>query len=211
MRAAPSRSPTRGGRIRRVAPTVDPLPRFRRWYAAAARAGIELPDAMALATADAAGRPSVRFVLLKAADERGFVFFTDARSRKGRDLAANPEAAFACYWDATGKQVRVEGTVRPVSSAEADAYWATRPRGSRLAASSSTQSAPMPSPRWMLARWRRLRRDLGRHEVPRPPAWGGYRLAPQTIEFWTRGAFRLHLRERYERGPRGWRRVLLQP
>jgi len=190
---------------------VDPIRKFRSWYAAAARARAPLPEAMALATADERGAPSVRYVLLKGVDADGFVFFTDGRSRKARELAARPRASLAFYWHETGKQVRVEGTVTPVGDAEADAYWATRARGSRLAAASSTQSAPMPSHRWLLARWRRLRRDLTGRDVPRPPAWCGYRLAPDAIEFWTRGAFRLHLRERYERRPRGWRRMLLQP
>ncbi|MGH7895894.1 MAG: pyridoxamine 5'-phosphate oxidase [Candidatus Binatia bacterium] len=189
----------------------DPIAKFRRWYAAAGRARIPLPHAMALATVGARGAPSVRFVLLKGVDPRGFVFFTDARSRKGRELATRPRASLAFYWDATGKQVRVEGRIVPVAAAEADAYWATRPRGSRLAASVSIQSAPMPSHAWLLARWRRLRREIGRHAVPRPPRWGGFRLAPTSIEFWTRRAHRLHLRERYERTHRGWRRTLLQP
>jgi pyridoxamine 5'-phosphate oxidase len=190
---------------------VDPIVKFRRWYAAAARADIRLPDAMALATASKTGAPSVRFVLLKAVDERGFVFFTDGRSRKGHELAARRRAALAFYWDPIGKQVRIEGRVVPVSASEVEAYWATRSRGKRLAAASSTQSAPMPSHAWLLARWRRLQRELGRAPVPRPDAWGGYRIVPDAIEFWTRGAHRLHLRERCERGRRGWRRVLLQP
>jgi len=166
---------------------------------------------MALATADRRGAPSVRFVLLKGVDERGFVFFTDGRSRKGRELAARPRASVAFYWNATGKQVRVEGRVVPVSAAETDAYWQTRPRGSRLAAASSTQSAPMRNHAWLLARWRRLSRQVGRGLLPRPPEWNGYRIVPDAIEFWQRGANRLHKRERYERTRRGWRRALLQP
>jgi pyridoxamine 5'-phosphate oxidase len=188
-----------------------PVVKFNRWYAAAIRARAPLPDAMALATADRRGTPSLRFVLLKGADERGFVFFTDGRSRKGRELAARPRAALAFYWDRTSRQARIEGRVVPVSAREADAYWATRPRGSRLAASVSTQSASMPSQRWLVARWRRLRRELDGATVPRPAAWSGYRLVPDAIEFWTRGAHRLHHRERFERGRRGWRRRLLQP
>jgi pyridoxamine 5'-phosphate oxidase len=190
---------------------VDPIKQFRRWYAAAERAGAPLFDAMALATADRGGAPSVRIVLLKGVDDAGFVFFTDGRSRKGRDLAARPRAAVAFYWDVIGKQVRVEGRVRPVSAAEADAYWASRERGSRLAAAVSHQSAPIPSHAVLLARWRRLRRILEGEPVPRPAAWGGYRIVPETIEFWTRGSHRLHRRERYDRSRRGWRRTLLQP
>ena len=189
----------------------DPIAKFRRWFAAASRAGAPLPEAMALATAAPDGAPSVRFVLLKQIDARGFVFYTDARSRKGRELAGRARAAFVCYWDAVGKQVRVQGRIEPMGTTDADAYWATRPRGSRLAGATSTQSAPMPSYAWLRGRWRRLRRELAGSSVPRPLAWGGYRIVPDEIEFWTRGAFRLHLRERYQRTRTGWRRTLLQP
>ena len=190
---------------------ADPIAQFRRWYAAAARAGAPLHDAMALATADRRGAPSVRYVLLKGADERGFVFFTDTRSRKGRELAARRRAALAFYWDKISKQVRVEGRIEPVSAAEADAYWVTRPRGSRLAAASSRQSASMPSQDWLVGRWRRLQRDLAGRAVPRPATWSGYRVVPDAIEFWRRGAHRLHHRARFDRARRGWRRTLLQP
>jgi pyridoxamine 5'-phosphate oxidase len=190
---------------------TDPIAKFRRWYAAATRAEIRLPDAMALATASPTGVPSVRFVLLKGVDERGFVFFTDGRSRKGRELAARRRASVAFYWDPIGKQVRIEGRVVSVTAREVEVYWATRSRGKRLAAATSTQSAPMPSHAWLLARFRRLQRDLGGNPVPRPDAWGGYRIVPDAIEFWTRGAHRLHLRERYTRGRRGWRLAILQP
>ena len=190
---------------------ADPIARFRRWYAAAWRARVPLADAMALATADRRGAPSVRFVLLKGVDERGFVFFTDGRSRKGRELAARRRASLAFYWDATGKQVRIEGRIVPVSLAESDAYWATRPRESRLAAASSTQSATMPSHAWLLARWRRLGRRIGSGPVPRPADWIGYRIVPDAIEFWQRGEHRLHKRERFERARRGWRVRWLQP
>jgi pyridoxamine 5'-phosphate oxidase len=190
---------------------ADPIARFRRWYAAAMRVRVPLADAMALATADRRGAPSVRFVLVKQVDERGFVFFTDGRSRKGRELAARPRASAAFYWDATGKQVRVEGRIVRVSRAEADAYWATRPRVSRLAAASSTQSAPMPSHPWLMSRWRRLARRLRGRPVSRPPDWNGYRIVPDAIEFWERGAHRLHKRERFERTRRGWRLRWLQP
>ncbi len=189
----------------------DPLARFRRWYADAERTGAPLPEAIALATADARGRPSVRFVLLKGVDARGFVFFTDGRSRKGAELVANPEAAFAVYWDVLGKQVRVEGRVEVVSAAEADAYWATRPRESRLAASASHQSAPLARRSDLIARWRTLGRRHPGDDVPRPPAWRGYRIVPRAIEFWTRGDFRLHTRERFERRRGGWTRKTLQP
>jgi pyridoxamine 5'-phosphate oxidase len=187
---------------------VDPITRFRRWYADAVRAGGPLPDAVALATADRRGRPSVRYVLLKQVDERGFVFFTDGRSRKGGELRANPHAALAFYWDALGRQVRVEGRVHEVTPAEADAYWATRPRASRLAASASRQSAQLARYSDLLARWRRLGADHRGAPIPRPAAWTGYRIVPAAIEF---GPNRLHKRELFTRGRAGWTRRLLQP
>jgi pyridoxamine 5'-phosphate oxidase len=192
-------------------PTTDPLARFHRWFGEAARAGIELPEAMALATADAAGRPSVRFVLLKEVDARGFVFYTDGRSRKGRELRARPAAAIVFYWHETGKQVRVEGRVVEVAPAEADAYWETRPRGSRLAASASLQSAPLTRRAQLLDAWHRLDRRFTEDPIPRPPAWTGFRLVPRAIEFWKLGESRLHERERYVRSRGGWRCTLLQP
>ena len=170
-----------------------------------------LPEAMALATTSRRGAPSVRFVLLKASDERGFVFFTNAESAKGRDLAANPRAALTFYWNATGKQVRIEGRVAPVSPAEADAYWATRPRASQLAALASRQSARLPSRASLEARWRRLRRQYRGKPIPRPATWTGFRVVPASIEFWTHQEHRLHHRELFVRARRGWRRSLLQP
>lgn len=193
-----------------AADTIDPVDRFQRWFREARRAGGR-PEAVALATASAGGAPSVRFVLLKQADRRGFVFFTDVRSRKGRDLTGNPRAAIAMYWTATAKQVRIEGRIESVSAAEADAYWATRPRSSRLAARASCQSAGLRSRAWLLARWRRLRGDYRARPVPRPTTWTGFRIVPDTIEFWTHRRHRLHDRELFVRGPRGWRRKLLQP
>jgi pyridoxamine 5'-phosphate oxidase len=190
---------------------LDPIAKFRRWYADAERARVPMPDGIALATADRRGRPSVRFVLLKQVDARGFVFFTDGQSRKGGELAANPEAAFAVYWDALGRQVRVEGPVKQVSDAEADAYWETRPRESRLAGASSHQSATLAKRSDLLGRWRALGRRHPGDDVPRPLAWTGYRIAPRAIEFWTRGDFRLHHRERFERRGGVWTRRLLQP
>jgi len=189
----------------------DPIAQFRRWYAAAERAHVPHVNAMALATADGRGAPSVRFVLLKGVDERGFVFYTDGRSRKGRELAARPRASVAFHWHATGAQVRIEGRVVPVSAAETDAYWATRPRGSQLAGATSIQSAPMPDHAWLVARWRRLHAELADGPVPRPVAWKGYRIVPDVIEFWKRRAHRLHQRTRYRRTRAGWRRQVLQP
>lgn len=191
--------------------STDPLARFRLWFRQAHRARIPIPEAMALATASPNGAPSVRFVLLKMADERGFTFFTDTRSPKGRDLARNPRAALVFYWDPIGKQVRVSGRVEPVSPAEADAYWRTRPRESRLAATASRQSAPLATHAALLARWRRLRTRYRGKDVPRPRGWRGFRVVADEIEFWTRHAHRLHHRERFVRTRRGWRRRLLQP
>ena len=139
------------------------------------------------------------------------MFFTDGRSRKGGELAANPEAAFACYWDALGKQVRVEGRVTEVTAAEADAYWRTRPRESRLAATASRQSATLARRADLMTRWRDLSRRHPGDDVPRPVEWKGYRIAPRAIEFWTRGEFRLHRRERFERRAGRWTSRLLQP
>ena len=166
---------------------------------------------MALATAGGRGAPSVRFVLLKGADRRGFVFFTDGRSRKGRELRASAHAAVAFYWNRLGKQVRIEGRVEEVSPAEADAYWATRPRASQLAALTSEQSAALASRRALIARWTALRRRYRRRPVPRPPTWTGFRLVPASVEFWTHREHRLHERELFVRTRAGWRRRLLQP
>lgn len=191
--------------------STDPLVRFHRWFAQAQRAGVVLPESMALATADAHGRPSVRFVLLKQADASGFVFFTNLRSRKGRDLEENRRAALAFYWDQLRKQVRVEGRVERVSADEADAYWVTRPRESQLAAVASRQSAALASRRALLAKWRTLRRQYRGEDVPRPAEWTGFRLVPEAIEFWTNRDHRLHDRELFVRTRDGWKRSLLQP
>lgn len=190
---------------------IDPIAQFHKWFTQAQRAKVPMPDATALATATKNGRPSVRFVLLKQYDERGFVFFTDARSRKGNELQANRHAALALYWDPLGKQVRIEGVIEPISVAESDAYWSSRPRLSRLAALSSYQSAPLPSQPQLLARWARLQARYRGRSIPRPPEWRGFRVVAHTIEFWTRGAHRLHLRELFTRTARGWKRRLLQP
>ncbi len=189
----------------------DPIALFHRWYAQAKRARAPLHDACALATADSRGRPSARFVLLKEADERGFVFYTNAASRKGRELKANPHAALVFYWDRTGRQVRIEGPVREVSAAEADAYWATRPRQSQLGAWASDQSRPVSSRAVLLGRVAVLWRKFRGRPVPRPRRWTGFRIAPRCIEFWTRGPFRLHDRLSYVRRAGGWKVARLQP
>jgi pyridoxamine 5'-phosphate oxidase len=189
----------------------DPIARFIRWLEDARRTGISNYEAMALATAERNGKTSVRFVLLKGIDEHGFVFFSDVRSRKGRELRSNPFASLAFYWQPQGRQVRVEGRVEEVTAAEADAYWPTRPRQSQLAASASHQSARLRSRTELLARCARLAKTFRGREIPRPPSWTGFRVCPDAIEFWTHRAHRLHDREIYLRRGRGWRRDLLQP
>jgi pyridoxamine 5'-phosphate oxidase len=191
--------------------TTDPIARFQRWFAHARRAGAPLAEAMALATVDAHGRPAVRFVLLKQGDANGFVFFTNAASRKGREIASTRRGALAFYWDTIGKQVRIDGTIEVLPTAVADAYWATRPRASQLAAVASRQSEPVASRSILVARWKRLTRHYAHHPVPRPEQWLGYRLVPDTIEFWTRHQDRLHHRELFVRTRRGWKVQLLQP
>jgi pyridoxamine 5'-phosphate oxidase len=189
----------------------EPVELFREWFDAA-RAGLELPEAMTLATADADGRPSARTVLLKSADERGFVFFTNYESRKGRELAANPSAALVFHWaQEPRRQVLVTGTVERISEVESDAYYATRPVGSRLAAWASRQSRPI-SGRDELERAYAEAEQAHGEDPPRPPFWGGYVLVPETIEFWESRPNRLHERLRYTRGPDGsWRAEPLAP
>jgi pyridoxamine 5'-phosphate oxidase len=189
----------------------DPLVIFHRWFKHAHRRGVPLVDAMALATADASGRPAVRFVLLRQADQDGFVLFTPASSRKGQELSANPRAAGAFYWDAVGKQVRFEGHVEAVSASEADEYWRTRPRASQLGGGASEQDAPLASRAVLLKRWKAMRKKFLGRPVPRPPGWNGYRVVPDMIEFWTRRAARLHERECFTHTANGWKRQLLQP
>lgn len=189
----------------------DPIQEFQQLFRRAQRTGMALPESMALATADRQGRPRVRVVLLKQVDEQGFVFFGDSRSRKGRDLAENPRAAAVFYWHPTGKQVRVEGRVERVTAEEADRYWVTRPRQSRLAASVSKQSAPIANREALLAAWEKLRKSSQGQLLPRPGHWIGYRLIPEVIEFWTRRSHRLHERALFTRTRNGWKRTLLQP
>jgi pyridoxamine 5'-phosphate oxidase len=191
--------------------TADPIARFQRWFAQAQASALQLPEAMALATADAGGEPSVRFVLMKQVDDRGLVFYTNAASCKGAELRANPRAAVVFYWHPIGKQVRFAGRIEPVSRAEADAYWRTRPRPSQLAALASRQSAEIDRRADLMARYRALAREYRGREIARPPGWTGYRLVPKTIEFWLRRDHRLHEREQFLHTRSGWRSVLLQP
>jgi pyridoxamine 5'-phosphate oxidase len=193
----------------------DPLRQFQRWFDAARETGLPAPEAMTLATASADGRPSARMVLLKGADERGFAFHTNYESRKGSELAENPRATLLFYWqpprsDWPGRQVRVEGHVERVSVDESEAYFRTRPVESRLAAWASPQSRPLAD-RAELDR--RYEEAVASHsdEVPLPPHWGGFRLVPESYEFWQRGAKRLHDRIRYERDGDGWSKTRLAP
>ena len=187
---------------------LDPVVLFREWFEEAHAAGVEVPEAMTLATADADGRPSARMVLLKSADEDGFTFVTGYESRKGRELAENARAALVFYWRELGRQVRVEGQVRKLAAEESDAYWQTRPVRSRAAAAASHQSEPIASREELEAEFER---QLALGAPLRPERWGGYVLEPDAIELWRHRDDRLHERTRYTRARGGWRQELLAP
>lgn len=189
----------------------DPLAQFALWYEEAQHSTVALPHAMVLATADAQGRPSARMVLLKECDQRGFVFYTNSNSHKGRDLSQNPRAALVFHWEPLRKQVRVEGAVERVSSEEADAYFATRPRGSQLGAWASPQSESIPDRTALERETDQLEAHYAERDVPRPPHWNGYRVCPDTLEFWVDRASRLHDRFEYRRSPQGWQIRQLAP
>lgn len=189
----------------------DPLRQFEHWFAEARGAGLAAPEAMALATATPAGRPSLRMVLMKNAHERGFDFYTHYESRKGGELEANPHAALLFHWQPLGRQVRIEGRVERIGAEESEAYFVTRPVESRLAAWASPQSRTLADRDELELRYADARKRFPGEDVPLPPHWGGFRLEPDAYEFWQHGDDRLHDRVRYEREDGGWRRARLAP
>lgn len=190
----------------------DPIKKFTQWFGEAqADKAIREPTAMALATADATGAPSVRIVLLKAYDERGFVFYTNLTSRKGQELLENQKASVVFYWMPLDKQVRIEGTVSKVSDEEADAYFASRERHKQAGAWASLQSQPLDDRDTLLNRVEEIEKKYEGKDIPRPPHWSGMRLAPQRIEFWHQRDARLHDREVFTRSGLSWTHTLLYP
>lgn len=191
--------------------TTDPFAQFDVWFQEAVAAEPTLPEAMTLATVSADGHPSTRMVLLKDHGPLGFVFYTNFNSAKGRELLGNPNASLCFHWKTLRRQVRIDGPAAPVSDAEADAYFASRPRGSQIGAWASEQSQPVDSREVLEARVRDLEAAYDGREVPRPPHWSGFRLVPSRIEFWTDRPDRLHDRLVFDRDGDGWRETRLQP
>ena len=191
-------------------PSGDPLALFEAWFVAARDGEPNDAEAMALATATPQGRPSVRMVLLKGYGADGFVFYTNAESRKGVEIRANPQAALLFHWKSLGRQIRIEGTLEEVSADMADAYFASRHPDSRLGSAASDQSRPLESRAAYLARVEALRARHG-EDVPRPQQWTGFRLSPERIEFWVNREHRLHERRQFVRTGEGWASTLLYP
>ena len=190
---------------------TDPFALFDIWYTEARASEPNDSNAMALATVDASGRPSVRMVLLKGHGPDGFVFYTNRESRKAGELTANPHAALLFHWKSQRRQIRIEGTISLVADAESDAYFASRSRDSQLGAWASDQSRPLADRATFEARFEEVKARFDGQDVPRPPHWGGYRLTPGRIEFWQDRAHRLHERRLFRRAPDGWTEGLLYP
>ena len=199
-------------RLDEATAAADPLSMFEEWFVEAAESGLVEPNAMTLATATPEGKPSARVVLLKDFDARGFSFFTNYASRKGQEIAANPFAALTFWWGPLERQIRIEGRVEKLDAAASDAYYASRPQGSRLGAWVSHQSAVIPDRTVLEQRLAELTAQYGDEAPPRPPFWGGYRVIPAVYEFWQGGLHRLHDRLRYTRRDDGtWELVRLSP
>ncbi len=189
----------------------DPLDEFDAWFSGALEAGLEEPNAFVLATAGADGQPSARAVLMKELDQRGLVFYTGATSRKSRDMRATSRAAATFVWIPLHRQVRFEGEVSPVDDSQADAYFATRPRGAQIAAHASHQSDVVTGRSQLEERFAELEREFAERDIPRPAHWSGWRLSPMTIEFWQGRPNRFHDRIRYSRSAGSWHKERLAP
>lgn len=190
---------------------ADPFKQFDRWFAESKKTGLQYPEAMALATATAEGLPSVRMVLMKGYDDRGFCFFTNYESRKADELEHNPRAALLFYWEPYERQIRIEGTIEKLTEEESFAYFKTRPRGSRIGAWASAQSSVIGRREDLEKRVREYEKKFSGSDVPLPPYWGGYRCIPESFEFWQGRVNRLHDRLQFTREEDGWKRVRLSP
>jgi pyridoxamine 5'-phosphate oxidase len=190
----------------------NPIPMFKRWFQEALKAKVLDVNALALASISASGKPSNRIVLLKGLDSRGFTFFTNYESRKGKELRQKPVASLLFFWPQLSRQIRIDGKVSKVSTHESDVYFKTRPRGSQLGAWASNQSQTVPNREYLEARMRALEEQFAGKTIPRPPYWGGFRLVPNTLEFWQGRPNRLHDRLQYQRkGQGGWKISRLAP
>lgn len=190
---------------------IDPIAKFALWQEEADKCGLRLPEAAALATAQANGQPSIRMVLCRGVDERGFVFYTNTESKKANELSQNPHSAMCFYWMPLGKQVRIEGPIEPVCDEEADSYFATRDRGSQISAWASPQSRPLSGRFELEKKVAKYVLKFAVGKVPRPPFWSGFRIRPESIEFWEERPFRLHDRVLYKRVEDGWTVQKLYP